>query len=786
MDYPQIGQFPQPAHSQSDKFELQTLFNLFLRNWYWLALGLLIGGTIAWLQLRYATVIYEVRGSVLINADDQQPISEQIIARDLGFQGGSNVANELQILKSATLMQRVVDSLGINITYFTEGRIKTTEIYPYPPVRLSEVDSIPMAYGRTLRLRIEDQNTFALLRGEDDTLRCRFGLPFEYAGQRYTIDLVGKTYPGFLHQIKIERPDQIARRYAGKLNLEGLGQSNVITMSMRDPVARKAVDVMNGIIRAYDNSILENKNRSGEQTLAFIDERLGFITRELYDVEREVEGFRRSNELPVEPSTRASGFLQQVQYIDEQIMELDLKLTLLEELYQTITDEDQRYQPLPLSSEILPSTLTSLVQEYNTILFERDQLLETATPQNPAVATNDEKLDFLRQNLELGITTVQREFQVRKNSLQDRLQPLEDQIKSVPTNERQLLQIMRQQQIKEQLFLYLLQKREETALSIAAQTPNTRVLNSMTNAGKVKPNRPLIFFLAFTLGFGIPGLVIFMRHYYDNKIYTKDHIQKKTQTPFLGTISQSRTKTPIAITRSSRSAIAEQFRLLRTNLNFFLNKEQTTQVVLVTSSVSGEGKSFVTINLGLSLALSGKKVILLGMDLRKPKMGTYLTGTRPPLGLTNYLVGEDQLEELIQPVPGYENIDFLDCGVIPPNPADLLTGSRVDELFAELRQHYDFILVDTAPIGLVTDALLLGPHTDLSILVTRQGKTTTQLLEGIEEIFQKQKLPNMGILLNGVKARGIYGYGGYGYGYGYGAGYYQEDTPKRKSWPIRR
>ncbi len=783
-DYSPNGQ-PTHAAFDSDKFNLRTLFFLFLRNWYWLAIGLALGLFGAWVHLRYATTIYEVKGSVLINEDAQQPISEQIIARDLGFQGRSTITNDLQVLKSSTLMQRVVDSLDLHISYYTEGRIKTSEMYPYSPFRL-EADSMPQAYGRTLRIRTLDNDDFVLLRGEGDTLLCRFGIPFTHAGVQFTLELLPgrEVRPGVTHQIKVRQPQQTARKYAGKLNLTNVDYSNVLNISMREPVPEKAVDVIKGIIQAYDESIVENKNRSGEQTLAFIDERLNFITQELYDVEKDVEGFRRDRDLPVDVGERAGNYLAQVQQVEDQLMELDLKLALLDNIEGIISDKANQYQPLPLTSEILPAALSTLLQEYNSVLFEREQFLEAATAQNPAVNTYEERLDYLRSGIELSIRTVRSELAERRGALRERLRPLEEQISSIPGSERELLQIMRQQQIKEQLFLYLLQKREETALSIAAQTSNSRILNPPTNAGQVYPSPGRVYLFALVLGLLLPGGLIFLWHSFDNKIYTKEHLQQATNAPFLGSISLASKRDPVAVKSGSRSAVAELFRLLRTNLNY-LAGGKGDQVILVTSSVSGEGKSFVTINLGLSLALSGRRVLLLGMDLRKPKLSEYLNGQRSPLGVTNYLAGEDTLDALLRPVPGYDHIDYLDCGPIPPNPADLLTSDRVDQLFADLRDRYDHILVDTSPLGLVTDALLLGEQANLSIIVTRYGRTTFQLLEGVQDVYAKKKLPNMGIVLNGIRASSIYGYGGYGfgYGYGYGEGYYEEER-KPKRWRI--
>jgi tyrosine-protein kinase Etk/Wzc len=400
------------------------------------------------------------------------------------------------------------------------------------------------------------------------------------------------------------------------------------------------------------------------------------------------------------------------------------------------------------------------------------------------------KLDFLRENITLGINTLFDEIEKKRALIQERVKPLEEEINTIPTNERELLQIMRQQQIKESLFLYLLQKREETALSIAAQISNLRILEPVISNGVVAPNRQRYFLLSIFLGLAIPASVILGIYFMDNNVYNRQDVEAITNTPFLGSIGQSPKNQAIVIQKSSRSSIAEMFRLLRTNLQYVQTADNDHQTILVTSSVSGEGKSFITINLGISEALSGKKTILLGFDLRKPKLSEYLVGSREGLGLTHYLVGSAQIEEIIRPIPNYENIDFISCGAIPPNPAELIMLPQTKELFDYLQQRYDRIIIDTPPVGLVTDALLFKDIVDKSIIAVRSGKTKKGLIKMIDDIHRNNKLPKMGIVLNGVKKKSAYGYGygGYGYGYGYshgyGYGYYDDDEKKKGRWKV--
>lgn len=785
-----IQPYPNPFQQEEEEgLDLRQYLFLFLGNWYWLALGLALGIAAAWLQLRYATPIYNVKASILINEQREKGLSTDIIAEDLGLKPTADINNELRVLKSTDLLEEVVDSLGLNITYFAEGNIKTSEMYgDKRRVVLAEIDPVNEAYGRKLAFETRPDNTFALIQGQEDTLIQRFDEPFMLGGVSYRIDQADPLLrPGTEMYILIESPEKAARTYASKLDLKADYNSNVIDMSINDAVPERAVDLMNTLAKTYNRNVIEEKNTAGRQTLAFIDERLRFITEELYDVEKEVEGFRKDNRLPVGVSERASSFLAQMEAADAQLMELQLKLDIISQMERFVRADSNQYKALPLASQVLEGTLSGLVGQYNELIFKRDQLMEAATTRNPGVATFNEQLSHLRNTILESIGTMKRELQQRKAQIEERLQPIERQIRAIPTNERQLLQIMRQQQIKEQLFLYLLQKREETAISIAAQTANARLLDAPVKTGIVSPDRQRIYLMFILLGLGLPAGIIFLRDYFDNKIYSKQDIQRLTGAPFLGMISASSKEDRVVVRRGSRSAVAEMFRMLRTNLSYLSGGQPEDKVTLVTSSISGEGKSFITINLGISEALAGKKTILLGFDLRKPRLAKYLTGQTASVGLTNYLVGQAALEDVIQPVPGEQNIDFIGCGPIPPNPAELIMSPATKELFQKLRETYDCIVVDTAPLVLVTDALLLAGLADRSIIVTHFGKTNKQLLSVIDEAYQQQKLPKLGIVLNGVQRRRGYGYGyggyggyGYGYGYGYGSGYYDDEKKQKK------
>ncbi len=771
--------------------DIQYYLYLFLRRWYWLALGLAAGLTLAWIQLRYATTIYQVSGTVLIAEQEQSSISQEQIIEELGFSRESDIDNELQVLRSSGLMKNVVDSLGIHVTYFLEGNVKTSEQYDPKQLHLTYYDPPEKAYGKVLRVFVQDPTSFSLLRGDTDTLQFKFGTPFNLGEVTYQIDLNDPNSVGNIFQVHINNPMGIARGYAGALQLAKIGRSEVISMTLLDPAPLKAQEILSTLVKAYNQSIIEQKNSSGKRTLTFIDERLKFITEELDQVEEQVEGFREQNELPIAIPERAAAYLDQIKDADEQLMELDLRDEIIQRIENFVRQDTNQYKALPIASEVLEGTLASLVKQYNDQIFQREQMLEAATAANPTVATFDEQLGYLRTTIRQSVGIMRAELADRRKQVQERLRPLERQISSIPSNERRLLQIMRQQQIKEQLFLYLFKKREETALSIAAQVPDARVLDAPINRGPVSPSQNRVYLFAIIAGLLLPGGIIFLRDFFDNKVYSRQDIQKATKAPFLGMIAASKKEEKFVVKRGSRSGIAEMFRLLRTNLNYLAPQKEGGKVMMVTSSISGEGKTFISINLGLTLALAGKKTILLGFDLRKPKLSQYISGNPSGLGISTYLVGEAEIDDLVQPVEGYENIHFIGSGAIPPNPSELILSDKTAELLDQLKQQYDYILIDTAPLGLVTDAFLMGEHADQCIIAVRHAVTNKGFLQLVEETYQAKRLPNLGIVLNGVKANGRYGgyggygayggYGGYGgYSYGYGYGYYEDD--QKKPW----
>lgn len=783
MDQSLFQQQNNPS-SQEEGIDIREIIFLLVRNWYWFAIGLSIALAGAWFYLRYTIPVYNVKSTLLVqDQTTKSSLSEEAVVEELGFRSVPNISNELQILKSRSLMRKVVDSLGIHITYHAEGRIKTSEIYhPNQVIRLKEVTPEVKAYGKSLKIIPLNSSSFNLVKEEGDSTLHSFGIPFEQGGISYTIDYINQPNDDNAPLIiKIRQPQQVASYYANALSLRPIGSSSIIALNIEDPVPDKAIDVINTLIHIYNRSILEDKRSSGEKTLTFINDRLRSINADLNIVEGRLEGFKQRQDIPLDISQSATNFLDQISTQDELLIDIQLRQQLLTDIRSFLQVDSNRLKPLPVTSEILGGSLATLVTEYNTLLLEREKVLiaGSATQNNPAAQLNLGQIENFRKNIILGVDQMEREFRTRETRIKERLDPILQKIETIPSTERQLLQIMREQKITETLYLYLLQKREETELSLVAEVANSRLVDYPTLAGRVSPDKNRTYLIAIFLGLLLPGGIVLLRERLDNKVYSEKDIRSLTAAPFLGMIGQPRKEEKLVIRKGSRSAVAESFRLLRTNLQFILNEEKQ-QRILVTSCVSGEGKTFVCVNLGASLALSGKKTIILGLDLRKPKLAQYFTGEKADIGLTNYIVGDAPLSAIIKPT-SQGNLFFIGCGPIPPNPAELLMGAKMEALIEELKATFDAIVIDTSPVGLVTDALLLSQFVNASLFVTRFAKTHRAALNLLEDIYQKKKLPKPGVILNGVKGRRGYGYGngyGYGYGYGNGYGYYEEDKTR--------
>ena len=763
-----------PIRPISESKDFRYYYSILLNRWYWLALGSIVGFSLFYVNIRYAKNQYKISGSVLIEDPDKQSLSKEAISEQFGIAPQApNMEDRVRLLGSTELMQRVVDSLALNVSYIEEGRVKTNELFGNSPLKLLYWNTEEASKSFQLEVQHYDSTRFTLIRSPQERELVKYGVPFTYDKRELVLRKIGYLSEQYPIKIMVNDAYSVAEQYSSRLEIGQSGRSNILNISTIDEIPDRGVAIINRLVREYGVASMESKNDVGRRTLSFIDERLRFVTGQLYEVERNVQGFKQDRSLPILIPEMAKNYIEKTNTAEAKILELDNRLAVVKNIENIIQNTTvNQYRPLPYSTEISSNgALLDAIKRYNDLIARRSQVAESAKEGNPILSSSDEELKNLRNNILMSVQTIKQEVNDQKERYRQQIMPLESQINAMPANDRELTQIMREQGIKQTLFLFLLQKREEIALTVAAQVAHSRPLERAANRGIVapKPVQMILFYLF--MGLGIPIFFIYLKDLFNDKVHHRSDIDKYLNLPFVGFIPHVRGKNNRIIINDSRSVLAESFRLVRSNLQNSapLSKSRT---ILVASTVSGDGKSFVAINLALTLALTGKRVIIVGLDLRKPKLQLYLEGVRAEKGVTNFLNGTDELKNLIYVYDKLPNMHYIDCGPIPRNPSELMMTDKMAKMFNYLSENYDFVVIDGAPIGIVADSFLLKEFIHQTLIVLRYGSSTTSHLKFLSEVHAENKLPNLNVLLNDLRQeRG----NSYNYGY-YSANYYQEET----------
>lgn len=756
---------------------LREILAKYIYHWPLFIIGILICSLAAYFYLRYTSPTYMVTSTLLIKDDKKGAgAGAADLLNELDLFGSSKVVdNEIEILKSKTLMRKVVDRLNLSVTYKAEGRVIDSDIYTNKPIDINVLVADTTLYGVTLSLtfpsnntyQLEDKNTGKKVKGLLNQLqRNSFGV--------YRIRTIRPPRIGDNLTITFNDPQLVADYFLSKLNVVlASKQSTVLTLGFETTVVQRGKDVLNTLVQVYNEAALADKNRTTQSTIQFIDERLKLISGELTDVEKDVEGFKSSRGL-TDISNDANLFLENVKANDAKLNEVELQISVIKDV-QRYVNSNSAQEKLPSTLGINDPVLLSQINQLAELQLQRDRLLATTTIDNPLVQPITKQIETTRAGIKANIENISSSLNNTKNSLVGNNSQFQGSIKKIPGQERQLISIKRQQTIKETLYLYLLQKKEEAALSYASAVADSRLVDPAYSSNKpIKPKKPLIFFAALILGVIFPFAYIYCKELFNDKIESVDDISQLTRTPILGEIFFNENEETIVVDAKSRTAIAEQFRSIRTNMQFLHGKSTpgVGNVTLLTSSMSGEGKSFVTSNLATAMAISGKKTILLELDLRKPKVSRYLNLLNKK-GLSNYLIGKAEISEIIQPSNVHPNFFVIGSGPIPPNPSELLINDEIENLVDYLRRNYDEVFIDTPPIGLVTDAQILGRLSNATLYLVRQGVTYKEQIKKLEMLYVAKKFTNMNVILNGIKLDGKYGYG-------YGYGYYSDDHVTKK------
>lgn len=782
-----------PQNPFDNSLNIREQLTYYLGNWYWFIISVFLFLAGAYVYLRYTVPQYSASTILMLKDDKKGGVDSELTAfSDLGVLSSvkNNIDNEIEVIKSRTLIKSTIKDLGLNVSYVNEGRVKSEDLYKKSPIQFLVSRLNEGFENRTIAYKIvgESATSYSLYnRSEVKLGTFQYGQTIKLKEGNAVVLLTGgkeKVMEKSFSISVIVRPlDAVTGSFKGRLGVKKVGdRTSVVELSIVDPVSEKAEDFLDALVRVYNQDVVNDKNLVFENTSRFINERLKIIADELDNVERSTEGFKIKHHV-TDIASEATLFLNNASEFEKREIETETQLKVIATMTDYVNNSN-RYELIPANVLTSDANASGLIDQYNQLILERNRLLKNGTPKNAVILTIDKKIESLRQNIKSSMARLKAALDIKKRDLAYQNALFNGKISKIPTLEREARVLGRQQQIKEQLYLYLLQKREETAISLAVTAPNAKVIDSaLSSKSPVTPKRQSIYMSAMAIGLLLPLGVLYLLQMLDTKIKGRSDVESKLNIPILGDIPTSLSNEEI-IEANSRTSAAEAVRIVRTNLEFMLNQvpDNVAKTVFVTSTVPKEGKTFVAVNLAGTIALSGKKVLLIGMDIRNPKLEDYLH--LPKEGVTNYLSTKDlDIHSLIHRIPKYESFFVLPSGVIPPNPAELLMSSKVDVLFEQLKKEFDYIVVDTSPVHLVTDTLLIAQHADAFVYVVRANYLDKSLLRVPYQLHIEKKLPNMAMLINDTMINKGYGYGYGAYGYGYGYGYGVEVV--KKSWLQR-
>lgn len=765
---------------QPEPKDIKEILKKYLQYWYLFLIGGAMGLAAAYLYCKYYTIPqYRISSSILIKAGEKN--TETGGLGELGImKSPQNINNEIEVLSSITLMQRVVGELGLSTSYFVEGRVRDVEIYGADvPIKviISRLDTT--AYGRTITVHLKSNSNYEVEEDSGETKSYKYGQQVNKPYGAFTVVVasgisVADVPVGQKIKVTFQDVKSVARHYNyGLMIYPKREEASVLEVSLVDPIPEKGKSIINKLIQVYNKEAIEDKNLKAASTIDFLDERLKYLTEELTDVEKNVERYKRNNEL-TDVGTQASQYLEQASEYNSKLSEWSIQINILESIEEYMRSSNNQYKMVPSTLTIQDPTLSGLIGRFNELQLERERILRNAFPDNPLVKNIDEQLKDLRENIIENLRNIKKGLIITSNNLKANSGQFQAKINKVPSMERELLEINRQQAIKQSLYQYLLQKREEAALSLAASISNSRIIDpAIATDYPISPNKQTIYLMSVLLGLFVPFAGIFVKDYLNDKVQTQRDVMKLTDTPILGDIMHNDSET-LVVTTGKRTPIVEMFRLIRAKLQFAaVDRENKT--MLVTSSMSGEGKTFFSINIAATLALTGKKVVVVELDLRKPNISKELGLTKGP-GISDYLVSNEiSIADIIKPLEEPAGMFIVSSGPIPPDPAELMMSSKLADLINELKHNFDHLVIDTAPVGQVADAFSLSPIVDSTVYVVRYNYTSKKHLELVDGIRRNKELKHPMIVMNDAKK----GNGSY---YGYGYGYENKSINNRKFW----
>lgn len=768
------------SNKNDQGLNIVDLFMYLASQWKWFLLSILICGGIAWYNYARAPLVY-FRSATVIIKDPSNKASTSGLDRFDNFINKVNVANEILQFRSKKLMREVVQRVHADVSYQIKDGLRNNELYNESPVLVSLPDALPeQSFSFTMTLKDAKTVTLSDFSGIEakpsyevalnDTVAIIEGMNVVVTATNYLRDSWLNT-PIRVQKLPVE---SMVNYYKNALGIQQEEEeASILTLALKDSSPARAEDVLNTLITVYNEEAIKEKNQVAVNTANFINERLIIIERELGNVESNLESFKQRNQI-VDIASSAGMYMTESQKYNADAMELETQLRLANFIKDYLTDPGKETDLIPSNTGISDMNIENQISLYNAAKLKRDHLIDDSSVNNPVVQELNNSLRAMKQSIIRAVDNMIVSLNVKRNDAQNREMRAQDRVTAIPTKERQMLSIERQQKIKEALYLFLLNKREENALSQAMADNNARVIDGAEGSNApISPNRNRILLLGLLVGIALPGAVCLAILFMDTRVHGRKDIEGATSVPYLGEIPldkeamKDHRKKVMAVKEQGDDIVSEAFRILRTNMAFLSKKDKPAQVITFTSFNIGAGKTFIARNLSMSLAYLKKRVVMVDLDIRKGTLSRHFGHYH--VGVTNYLSDNTvKVDDIIQHQEGF---DLIPAGILAPNPAELLMDNRLDELINELRARYDYIIADNVPVGLIADATIANRIADLTIFVVRAGKLDRRQLPDIEKLYQEKKLKNMALVLNGANPeRHGYGYS-YGYGYGYGYGY---------------
>ena len=784
-----------------EEIDIIAYVRLLLSKWYWIVLSCIICGFIAFFVNRYATKEFEASSSIMIVEKEDALGSMSSILQDFGSTKGgkANIDNQIGILQSYSLVRQTLEKLDYRISYFNHGRIHDVEIYKASPFWVDldtsyfDYDNPKVYQKEFIDVKIISDDEYRLTIERDSITITKYmvwGEEYKDSIYKFTLrkdenfDIDDFKDDRLEFRFLINDYNSLTKQYQKNLVVEAKSkQGTFVNMTIRDNVPEKATDFLNGLVDVCIEQDLETKNETSRKSEMFINEQLNQITDSLMFAESNLEEFRSNNKI-VNLSDEGSLLYKKLEEQEKNKSQLDISLKYYNYILRSIQTNDIQDIKMPSITGIDDPLLKSLISQLNELYTEKQVLMYSATPDNPSLKIINMKIDQTITSLVDNVNSLIESTKLEINEVKKEIEKTDQDIQQLPSTERELISIQRKFDVNNTVYSFLLQKRAEIGLTKAANISDIRIIDSARaeNAKQSFPQMKLLLLIALFLGIGIPCAIIILLNYLDNTIKEKSDVESKTQIPIIGTILHNHYTDKIPVKTKPKSSIAESFRAIRSNLAFFLKDTSKTNVIALTSTISGEGKSFCALNLAAILSLINKKVLIIGLDLRKPRLAEMINVSNN-IGVTTHLIGKDSLDDVILHTD-VQNLDAIVAGPIPPNPAELIESPEFDTFMKEcINKGYDYVVLDTPPIGLVADTIAIAKYAECNIFVMRQRYTSKNSITLANSLYKDQQVANLSILLNDIEIEQ-----GFGFGYGTyrdknaGNGYYSDEYLEEKPW----